>query len=238
MRRIEADRGGRSSGSEQVIPHLDRELAMVDDTSDCSRERLTRWLNEARNGSRAAWDRLLSEDLRQRLLTAIMYRLPSFYRRRADPEDLLQETLLQAFRDIRGCRAADTSAFYRWLRSIADHRVDDFKRHATRQVRDLQREAALLTGLHGGAKPDTHTPSKSVHRRNQAARIPELLEALPERYRAVIVHRWLEGYGRAETATRMGLSQNHVSVSLLRALRMFRKAAREQGIDSTFFRPL
>lgn len=201
-------------------------------------ERLTRWLNEARRGNKEAFRRLCAPDSWQRWLTAIAVSLPPHLRSRVDPEDVLLETLEQAWRHIGDLKDVSTQGFHRWISSIARHRVADIIRHHQRPRRDVRREDGSPSPSWAGAFRHDHTPSKSVARREQLAKLAALLDELSESYRAVIVYRLLEGYTTREAAETMGKTPDNVRATLHRALTRLRELLERHGIESTIFRPL
>lgn len=201
-------------------------------------EQLTRWLNEARRGNKEAFRHLYASDSWQRWLIAIACSLPNHLRSKVDPEDVLLETLEQAWRDIGDLKDVSTSGFHRWIASISRHRVADVIRHHEQPRRDVRREEALPSSSRVAAVRDDPTPSKSVARREQVAKIAAVLDELSGPYRAVIVCRVLERYTTKEAAEMMGKSPDSVSVTLHRALTKLRELLEEHGIESTIFRPL
>ncbi len=82
-------------------------------------ERLTCWLNEARRGNKEAFGRLCGTDSWQRWLIGIACSLPPNLRSKVDPEDVLTETLEQAWRDIGGLKDVSTQGFHRWIAGIS-----------------------------------------------------------------------------------------------------------------------
>ena len=69
--------------------------------------------------------------------------------------------------------------------------------------------------------PDT-SPSERAVKREQASRLAEAIESLPEPYREVIVLRHIEGLGFADVALRMGRTEDSVKNMWFRALRQLR----------------
>ena len=201
-------------------------------------ERLTRWLNEARRGNKEAFGRLCGTDSWQRWLIGIAGSLPPHLRSKVDPEDVLVETLEQAWQDIGKLKHVTTHGFHRWIAGIARHRVADIIRHHEQPRRDVRQEKPSPSLSRAAALRDDHTPSKSAYRHEQLTKIASVLDELPGSYRAVIGYRILEGYTTAETAEMMGKTPANVRVTLHRALIRLRKLLAEHGIDSTIFRPL
>src|SRR5688572_15553327 len=59
------------------------------------------------------------------LAARIEKRIPRRLRTLVTTEDVLQEVFAEAFRTMAGFRPAGPDAFYRWLVTIADHRLVD-----------------------------------------------------------------------------------------------------------------
>src|SRR5215831_36278 len=75
---------------------------------------------------------LLFDKYRNRLAVIIHYRLGASLRRDADVDDVVQETLLRAFRDIERFEYKAPGSFMGWLARIADHVIVDLARAQNR----------------------------------------------------------------------------------------------------------
>ena len=64
-------------------------------------------------------------------------------RRHLDPDDVLQDTYVAAFKRVAGCTFDGPGAFYKWLETIAVNQLKDHQRALKRQKRDVGRQ---LTG--------------------------------------------------------------------------------------------
>ena len=201
-------------------------------------EPLTRWLEDARNGDRAAFDRLCEQVSSERCLLAILARLPAELRTKVDGEDVLQIVLARAWHDIGQLGEVNTEGFHRWLAGIARHVVADMIRRFNTAMRSVRREERFEQWPEANVFGDRHSPSRSFAQREQAQRVGALLGKLKERQRAVVVSRVLEGYTTEETAKRLDLTPENVRVTLFRALAKLREQLDQEGIDSTLFRPM
>jgi RNA polymerase sigma factor (sigma-70 family) len=197
---------------------------------------LTHWLGQAQRGDREAFNRLCAEDSRQRWLLLIATSLPQYLRSKVDPEDVLQDTLAQAWRDLGQLGDASTQGFHRWIAGVARDRVLDVIRYFQRGKRDIARERATAS-LSRDAPSDHHTPSKSAARREQLDKIAAVLDELSGTYRDVIRYRVLEMRTTDETATLMNKKPGNVRMTLQRALVKLRGLLDDRGIKSTLFRP-
>src|SRR5262245_757152 len=77
----------------------------------------------------------LFEKYQKRLALLIHYKLSPELRRLAEVEDVLQETFLEAFRDMKQFRYERPGGFLGWLSKIADHVITDTARYHGRQKR-------------------------------------------------------------------------------------------------------
>lgn len=161
-------------------------------------------------------------------------------RRRVNPSDLVQETLLAAHRDFADFRGATQQELLGWLRRILIntlHRA--FATHVKAGKRDIRREVSidrvtnpleesagnLASILPGRAAP----PSGPMRARERAVELADQLNHLSADHRDVIVYRVLQGLSFDEIAQRMGRSCGAVRMLWLRALSQFRVTLRENS---------
>src|SRR5262245_36042299 len=101
-------------------------------TQDLKSERTFRLVERAKRGERAAVEELASRYL-PRLSRWASGRLPRWARDMSDTQDLVQETLLQTFRNIEGFEARSEGALQAYLRQALRNRIVDAVRRATRR---------------------------------------------------------------------------------------------------------
>src|SRR5262249_14292516 len=137
---------------------------------------------------------LLFEKYRTRLAVIIHCRLGASLRRDADVDDVIQETLLRAFRDIERFEYRVPGSFMSWLSRIADHVIVDMARAQTRQKRAGEPVRFRSESNPGGPEPvDSYTPSRIFRENESLGRFVETLGRLPEDYRTVILLAKVEG---------------------------------------------
>ena len=150
--------------------------------------------------------------------------------------DLVQETMLGAYRDFGQFRGENERQLLAWLRQILINRLHAFvQQQVLAQKRDVRREVSLedlgaalsrsAANLHAGrfladAGP---SPSAQIMQRENAVKLADNLEALPTHYRDVIVQRNLQGMTFDEIAGQMGRSSGAVRMMWLRAIHQLRK---------------
>jgi RNA polymerase sigma-70 factor (ECF subfamily) len=189
---------------------------------DSEAERL---LKQARLGNVEALGRLL--ELYRRYLTLLArLQIDRRLRGKVDAADLVQETFLEAHRDFgqfRGVREAELGA---WLRQILANNLANLVRHYRGTGRrDVGLERRLLVELDQssreldrGLAAKQSTPSQQAIRREQALRLVDALEHLPDDYQEVIILRQLERLTFPEVGRRMRRSLDSVKNLWARAL--------------------
>ena len=126
-------------------------------------------------------------------------------------EDVVQETFAKAWFRIDAFQGE--SGLYTWLYRVA---VNGCKDHMKRRSR---RPATSMEDL--GPEPGLTTPSapplEGLARRELRLAVREAMAALPQRFRAVLALREIEGLPYQEIATVLGLSLGTVESRLFRA---------------------
>jgi RNA polymerase sigma-70 factor (ECF subfamily) len=179
-------------------------------------------LEQARDGDEAALSRAF-ERHRRRLAVLIYYKLNPQARQFCDVEDLVQETLLRAFRDLAGFRYQSPGSFLRWLSAIADHAIIDRARYQGRERRAGQEIPFRSQSNPVGPEPaDTCTPSRLFGQQQAVEQLLRRMDALPGDYRQVLLMAKIEGLSTAEIAERLGKSREAVALLVYRAVKRFR----------------
>jgi RNA polymerase sigma-70 factor (ECF subfamily) len=166
---------------------------------------------------------------RRRLAALLHYKAGSELLAAVEVDDLLQETFLRAFRDIRRFDYESPGSFWKWLASIAGHVVEDAARFQGRQ----KRNAAEVLRFRSTSNPDgpdpvdARTPTLLLSEKEAVAALFKRLEALPPDYRQAILLAKVEGLTTAEMAASMGRTREAAALLLHRALKRFRAPAEE-----------
>ncbi len=153
-------------------------------------------------GNESAFVELIRRHERQ-LADLIQYQLGN----RGDAEDVLQETLMQAWVGIRHLREPKTVG--RWLLRIAQNRCRDFLKSAQRRAQPM--EADELTRL---IDRFGHRQVRNRHLLNDAV---ATLEEVPETERNAALLFYLEGFTIAEIAARSRCAEGTVKRRLFQA---------------------
>lgn len=187
-------------------------------------------LEQAETGDQAAIDALLIRH-RQRLRAMVKVRLDRRVASRVDPSDVVQETLLEAYRRLPAYLGERPMPFYPWLRRLAWERlVKLHKKHLHARRRAVGREAGfdprlsdasvivLAKRLQGSAMG----PQSRIINAELRARVQEALERLSVSDRELVILRYLEQLSIKEIMATLDLKESAVKLRLLRALERLR----------------
>src|SRR5262245_60194595 len=182
-----------------------------------------RSLADARAGSPEALGRAL-EACRGYLLQLAQGEVAEDLRAKGSASDLVQETLLEAYRDFARFQGDNEDELRAWLRRLLLNNVADFARqYRATGKRRLDREVPPPTGdssaaAGGGLAAAGPTPSGAFAADEQAAAVRGVLDRLPPDYRRVIELRYQEGRPVEEIGAELGLTANAARKLLVRAI--------------------
>jgi RNA polymerase sigma-70 factor (ECF subfamily) len=184
---------------------------------------LTVELNEAlvdrsRRGDRAAFEELVRRTAR--LLFVHLYLKTGDAHR---TEDLVQETLLAAWKSIG--RLEDPRTFRVWLTTIANSVLVDSMRRGARKKRKGGRRASEEEILQ--ARDSAMTPAEAVEAVDERGRAVRMLETLPEEYRLPLMLRYVGGADYAEIGRQLAISNGSLRGLLQRGMKMLREKMSE-----------
>jgi RNA polymerase sigma-70 factor (ECF subfamily) len=192
-------------------------------------------LRRARQGDREALGELLG--LHRPYLKVLAQRmLDSRLAARLDASDVVQQTLLSAYRQFAEFRGATVAEFLAWLRVMHRRNVKNTLRaHLAADKRAVQREAPLDDGdgTAGGPRLKTRarrdeTPSQRAIAGEDAVRLARALEALSDDQREAVRLRHLEGWSLDELARHFGRSEVAVAGLLKRGLAKLREGLKAE----------
>ena len=150
----------------------------------------------AQEGDRSAYEALVRDNADR--LYAVVLR---FAATRADAEEATQEAFLRAWRNI--ARFRGDARFFTWLYRIG---VNEAKRIADRRPTPGTVDSADDRPL-----DDMTDETPGLHRQTEASELRDALEQairrLPEKYRAAVVLRDIEGLSTTEAAEVLGLRE-------------------------------
>ena len=191
-----------------------------------------RLLASARQGNRESLGRLLQWYANYLGILASA-QLDRRLRRRLNPSDIVQETMLAAHRDFSDFRGETQGELLCWLRTILIHRLHrSFEHNVKVEKRDVRREVSIddvsnrleesAVNLAAILPARGESPSAPMRARERSVELADQLSALKPEYREVIVLRILRGLAFDEIASQMGRSSGAVRMLWLRALEAFK----------------
>lgn len=183
------------------------------------------------------------EEHRERLLRMIEVRLQPELRRRVDANDVLQDSFLEAFRQLRTGVSAPKISEIVWLRLIVNQQlVAIYRRYHGAQKRNVAREMSIYEGRTSADPSATSiflvgnltSPSVAARRLELTIKIRECLEKLSPTDREILSLRHFEQLSNRETAEELKIEPNVASVMYLRALKKFRDILKAEKLDEAF----
>ncbi len=189
----------------------------------------SRLIHDAQQSVPAALDRLL-EGYCHYLMLLARTGLGTALQGKADPSDVVQETLLKAYQGFAQFRGQTEAELAAWLRQILARTVADLvRRHKGTGSRQLQRERSLEELLDQSSAAlgkivaaRGSSPSQAAQGRECAVVLADALTKLPADYREVLVLRSIEEREWDQVAERMGRSTGAVRLLWTRALKQLR----------------
>jgi RNA polymerase sigma-70 factor (ECF subfamily) len=146
-------------------------------------------------------------------------------RAKVDASDLVQQTMLEAYRDFHKFRGQTEAEWLAWLRQILTHNAANFIRHYRGTAkRQAQREVPLAAPSDQSAAPrndpadSAESPSQQLMRKEREWQVADALALLTPDHREVILLRNLQRLSFDEVAQRMERSRPAVQMLWMRAI--------------------
>jgi DNA-directed RNA polymerase specialized sigma24 family protein len=147
-----------------------------------------------------------------RVLWIVRLRMGAELRSKLESIDIVQDVLINVFRDLKGFKYNSEGDFLRWLSKLVENRLRGKvtklhagKRDIRKEVRLDSREQTTAGGFIGNAGPiEVTTPSLIMSRREDLARLEKAIDTLKPEYK--------------EIADRLGKSDEAVRKQVSRAL--------------------
>ncbi|MCA8951604.1 MAG: RNA polymerase sigma factor [Planctomycetes bacterium] len=185
------------------------------------------------NASHASWSRVVASANPPALLVAIRRMMGPALQSRLEADDILQETLIHAWRDRTSCEWRGVGAFRRWLLEIARNRIRDQagmanagKRGQGRERRHADLRTTLVDEVYAGPTAET-TPSRLASDREMADHMARALDCLPDEWREVVRLRLFEELELHEIATALGLGVEGVRYRFRHGADAYQRALRQ-----------
>ena len=180
----------------------------------------TALIRRVRNGDSDAFFDLVRPYERAVFLAAL-----SLLRNDADAEDVAQEAILKAFKNL--ARFRQEAKFSTWLIQIAINEAKMRLRKDRRHLYESIEEGRI--GDDGDYTPKDFAdwreiPSEALEQKELRMALTNALDSLPEKYRTVLILRDVQHLSITETAQALGLSEANVKTRLSRARLQMRDA--------------
>ncbi len=201
--------------------------------SSITHQHIQNVLQKAKGGDQDSVGELLGV-YRDYLLGIAVARIDPRIRARCNPSDIVQETLLEAFRDFHQFRGGLEREFLAWIRQIlANNLARMVEVHLLTDKRDLRRERRIEPLPNASGSRLEHrdhwftdngtSPSSAMQKKEQLSAVLERISRLPSNYRDVLLLRHIEELPFEEVANRLGKSAGAVRMIWLRALEQLRE---------------
>jgi RNA polymerase sigma-70 factor (ECF subfamily) len=196
-------------------------------------------IDKARVGDEQAFQRLIVL-YHPRLRARLLRQMDQTMRAHLDPEDILQQVYLEAFRALSQFAYLGKDSFLRWLFTIMDRKLIDEHRALHAERRDVRRRVSAPPTANEASYVDliqrlqvaTSTPSRVIRTREAVAALQSCLASLPAHYREVIEMRFLQGQSVAEVARHMKRTPGSIHMLCHRALTQLREQFQQLGLGS------
>lgn len=183
----------------------------------------------ATQGERLAIERLFLM-LHPRLRNRIARKIPAELNATLGPDDVLQETYAKAIRSIHTVEPGSVEQFYRWIATVAEHRLLDM----IRERKAIKRGGGRVQVDAGGGDEDAgdnlldiamqhlSTPSRVIGRNEAGDALKAALSVIEPDYREAITLRYIKGLPVAEIAEQMQRTDRAVHMLCNRGLKALR----------------
>jgi RNA polymerase sigma-70 factor (ECF subfamily) len=182
---------------------------------------LEAWIVAARRGDVEAMGRAMLA-FRDYLLLVANEELEPELRVKSGASDLVQETFLQAHRDIVGFQGQSPTEWREWMRGILQHLLANHRRRFRAAKRRVGREVAIDDVPREMSLFIADSPSRDLERQKREALLIAVLQRLPDRYSEVIVWHNKERLSFEEIGRRHNVSAEAARKRWSRALERLR----------------
>ncbi|MFH0983568.1 MAG: sigma-70 family RNA polymerase sigma factor [Planctomycetota bacterium] len=161
----------------------------------------------------------------------LLSKLDPASRRHIDPDDVLQDVYVAAFKAARRARFSGPGAFYKWLERIAHNRLKNCQRAFRQAKRNVGREmtprrspSTSYPDLLARLSASDSTPSRHLAKAEAKVALMSCLARLTEDQRTAVTMRFLESRPVKEIAARLGKADTAVYMLLHRGLKALRES--------------
>jgi RNA polymerase sigma-70 factor (ECF subfamily) len=132
-------------------------------------------------------------------------------RGKAGWSDIIQKTLVDAWKTLERIEAMESQDQKRWLRRVLLNNLKDEIDHFLAQIRDVRRERSLEEAAQGSSlrlgswiAAEQSTPSEKAIKHEEQLRLVEALARLPQRQREAVILKHYHGWKLAQIADHLG----------------------------------
>jgi RNA polymerase sigma-70 factor (ECF subfamily) len=191
---------------------------MLTDPPSSHIDEVQRWVEAARDGDQAAWERL-HQRYRPLLSFSAQAGLPDHLRGRFDAEDVIQAAFLSAFRGLQRHEYRGEAAFRAWLKEITRNELTTRIRahEASKRTPEREQTGADVEGL---AQPtdEDQTPSAVMDKSQRRSLVLEAMRQLEDEQQELLWMRDFEQRSWEEIARLRGTSTSVVRKGYAKAL--------------------
>lgn len=169
------------------------------------------------------------ERFRAALLLLAEIELSPHLRSKEDASDIVQQTLLEAHRDLASFRGQTEAELLAWLKTILFRNLYNVARKFRTRMRDQGKELSLADRLDQSSAQlgkflasEQTSPSQRASQNEQLQQLAEGLDRLLEAERTAVVLKHLHGWPLADVSTHLGRPVDAVAGLLKRGLKKLR----------------
>lgn len=192
-------------------------------------------LTRAKAGDTAASEQLFAS-CRSYLLVLARAQVEGRLRAKVDASDIVQQTLLEAYRGLSRFEGATEAEWLGWLKRILAHNAADAARHfhgtdkrqAGREIGLEQLAASSNASINLPAPVDT--PSQYLVDKERELQVADALSRLPAEYREVVFLRNVQRLPFDELAQRLGKSRPAAQMLWMRAIKKLQSLVNDESL--------
>ncbi len=191
---------------------------------------------QAKEGDEEARDELL-KCCRNYVNVIARTNVETWMRAKVDASDLVQQTMLEAYRGFQDFEGTSEAEWLGWLKQILAHNTQDFIRKFRAAKRDVKREVRMQPQSPNESAPGINlsaqlqSPSQFMIQNEREFELADAIAQLSEDYQEVIQLRNLQRLPFDEVAERMGRSRGAVQMLWARALKQLQESLSLSGED-------
>lgn len=176
------------------------------------------------------------EEFREYLRLLARLQLGGRFQGKIDASDIVQQTLLEAYRKLATFRGKSQKEMAAWLRQILAYNLSNMLRAMGQAKRDVRRERSLQAELDASSArldaflaADDSTPSRRVRQKEKAVLVAAALAKLSPNQREALILRHCHDLSLAEVGERLGIRPPAVVGLLMRGTRNLREFLNESS---------